>query len=182
MNNVVLIGYRCTGKSTVARALGRMLHLPVMDTDDIVQARVGQSISRMVAERGWSFFRAHEHDVIEEVAAAQGRVIATGGGAVENGDNRRCLSEGNLVVWLTAERDAIVTRMIVDGKSEEERPPLSHDPLPDEIELILEQRMPLYREMADLIIDTTVAAADEAAFQILDYINKEGKEICQATP
>jgi len=182
MNNVVLIGYRCTGKSTVARVLGRMLEIPVVDTDNVVQERVGKSISRIVAEEGWAFFRMHEHDVIEEVAGARGRIIATGGGAVENTENRRLLADNNLVVWLTAERDAIVTRMIVDGKSEEERPSLSSDPLVDEIMHILEQRTPLYREMANLIIDTTVAAADETAVNILEYMDKKGKKICRAIP
>ena len=175
MNNIVLIGYRCTGKSTVARALAKMLEIPAVDTDEIVQRLTGLSITRMVAEGGWELFRTYERDVIADVVRKERNVIATGGGVVEDENNRRLLSEGNMIIWLTADSRTISKRMVIDGKSEEERPPLSNDPLVDEIDRILEKRTPLYREMADLVIDTTVAAADETAGKIVEHMERERK-------
>jgi shikimate kinase len=154
--------------------------MPVIDTDERVQKRVGLSIARMVEERGWEFFRRHEREVIAGIAFQNNSIIATGGGAVEDGDNRRIISDGNTVVWLSAEGSTIAGRMVVDGKSCHERPPLSNALLLEEIEKIMEKRAPLYREIADIEIDANEAGAAGVAAEILDYMrNRRGKE-CRA--
>ena len=78
--NIVLIGFRCTGKSANGRRLAKQLNRPFYDTDDLVKNETGSSIPDLVAEKGWAFFRAKEQEIIARVSDRTGCIIATGGG------------------------------------------------------------------------------------------------------
>ena len=158
--NVILMGFRCTGKSTVGRCLAEGLGVPFTDTDELIERRTGRLISRIVAERGWPAFRAAERAVIREFAGTDHGVIALGGGAVCDSENVEILKKNGMFVWLFARPDAIAARMTKDAADGAERPSLTGAPSVDEIRAVIAEREPLYRRLADIVVDTTEIEAD----------------------
>ena len=153
--NIVLMGFRCTGKSTVGRLLAERLGVPFTDTDEMIEQRTGRLISRIVAEKGWPAFRAEERTVIAEFAGTESGVIALGGGAVCDPENVEALKKNGIFVMLSARPEAIARRMVGDEARGTERPSLTGQPSVDEIRTVMEERGPLYRRLADIVVDTS---------------------------
>ncbi len=158
---IVLVGYRGTGKSTVAKLLAERLGLEAVSTDRLVEARIGTTISKFVAAHGWAAFRAVEAEIVREVSARDGVVIDTGGGAVLDPANRESLRSGARVFWLTASPQAIAARIGNDPG----RPPLTPGSASrDETVRVLAEREPLYRAIADdEVVSETETPAEVAA-------------------
>jgi shikimate kinase len=167
---LVLIGYRCTGKTSVGKRLAERLGTPFYDTDGLIQSAAGKTIKELVDAEGWDAFRTRERAVIEKLPLSAGAVIAAGGGAIMDAENRKALKEKALCVWLTADVKTICERMRKDGVSNAQRPPLSGDGLEQETAKILEARRPLYQEMADCTIDTSGKEIDVIADEILNAL------------
>ena len=87
--NIYLIGYRCCGKTSVGKALSKLLSRPFLDTDEAVVQKAGMTISEMVEKNGWKAFRDMEKSVIDQTTSLFHHVIATGGGVILNPDNVR---------------------------------------------------------------------------------------------
>jgi shikimate kinase len=153
--NIVLIGYRCTGKTSVGRKLSERFHIPFYDTDKLIEKHTGKTIREIVEEKGWESFRKEEKAVIRGLSSLADTVIAAGGGAVMDGENRDALGRNGLFIWLTADERTIVERMKNDTAGGEQRPPLSSDGMERETSKILEKRAPIYQELADFTIDTS---------------------------
>ena len=168
MPMVTLIGYRGTGKSTVAAALAQRLGCPWWDADVELERAVGTSIATLIREHGEARFRDQESVVLEEFLAKPDGVLATGGGVILRPGNRERLRErGGCVVWLTAPSPILRRRLAADPTTVSRRPGLTGaDPLA-EIESILAAREPLYRACADVVIDASVASPDEVVESIL---------------
>ena len=184
--HIVLIGYRGSGKSAVGRRLAERLRMPFYDTDDLVKIKTGRSIRAIVEERGWPYFRRIECEVIEELAALQDGVIATGGGAVLEEGNCRILKRRGLVIWLAADVATMVHRMREDVRDEEQRPPLSRDNMLREAEEVLGQRTPIYRRLADSCVDTAGKNIDEIVDEVSHFLEemRSGKKeaTCREIP
>jgi shikimate kinase len=165
---IVLIGYRCTGKTSIGKRLAQALDLPFYDTDALIESSAGMAIKEMVDQKGWAYFRGQENKCIHRVGLMSDCVIATGGGAVMNDENAATLKEGGLFVWLTADIDTILERLARDQSTQQQRPPLSDRDTRRETETILNERMPVYRRLADITIDTVRLSVEGAC-----------KEICQ---
>jgi shikimate kinase len=163
---IVLIGYRCTGKTSVGKRLAELLGLPFYDTDELVQGKAGKSIREMVDQEGWETFRKQERAIIKTLPAAAGAVIAAGGGAVMDAANRKALKHNGLCVWLTADIRTILKRMRNDKTSDTQRPPLSGIDMEQETAKTLAARRPLYQEMADCTIDTSAKGIDAVVDEI----------------
>ncbi len=153
--NIVLIGYRGTGKSTVGRRIARTLNKSFYDTDEMIQKRDGRVIKEIVEEDGWEFFRKEEKKVIGKLSSVRGSVIATGGGAVMDKKNLNILRRRGFFVWLTADVETIIKRIQKNNISYEQRPSLSQDDLYKETINILEERTPIYKKLADFTVDTS---------------------------
>jgi shikimate kinase len=164
---IVLIGYRCTGKTSVGKRLAERLGIPFCDTDELIQSNVGKTIRELVDAEGWDVFRARERAIVKKLSASVDAVIAPGGGAIMDAANRKALKQKGLCVWLMADVGTIVERMRKDGVSNAQRPPLSSDGLEQETATILEARRPFYQEMADCIIDTSGKNIEAIADEIL---------------
>jgi shikimate kinase len=162
---IFLIGFRCTGKTTVARLLAEKLGWDWSDADSLLEARYGKSIRQIFAEEGEAGFRDKEEQVLAELCHLQGCVIATGGGVILRDVNRQRMRSAGKVVWLTADAQTIWDRFQADPATAERRPPLTVGGLA-EIEEVLKIREPLYRGCADLIISTTERSTEEIAQQI----------------
>lgn len=168
--NIVLIGYRCSGKTTVGKLLARDLEREFLDTDRLVEAKTGHPIHVYVSQNGWQDFRLVEREVIKEVTSKDNVVIATGGGAVIDQENVRNLRKNGWVVWLDTKTPVIRDRMKKGQKSGEWRPTLSGaDPLKESAE-ILNERMPVYERASDYRVDTNGQNPEEVAQAIMSAL------------
>jgi shikimate kinase len=169
--NVVLIGYRGTGKSTVARLLAEMLGRRVFTTDAEIVRRVGCPIPEFVAREGWDRFREVEAEVCREAGSLDGWIIDAGGGVVVRPENVEALRATGRVVWLTAHPDTLAARI---GHCTQ-RPSLTgRKSFLEEIEEVLEERRPLYRSAAHLTVDTDNRTPKEVAEEIAELLRELG--------
>ena len=164
--NIILMGYRGTGKSTAGLALAALLGYSFTDTDVLIRRRTGQTVEQIVAAGGWEAFRAAERTAVVEAAGTDGAVVALGGGAILDPRNVAALRAKGFFVWLTAEAATIVSRLEKDLAGGAQRPSLSGRPVTDEVTGILAEREPIYRACADLAVDTTNRTATEVAAAI----------------
>ena len=153
--NIVLIGYRGAGKSTVGKKLADFLSKGFVDTDDLVERRLGTSIKEIVKSKGWGHFRAVEKRIVKEVSRGNGFVIAPGGGAVLDAENVFALKENGLIIWLKADKQVLGQRMGEDSRTAASRPTLTGKGAIEEQEEVMAFRNPLYREAADVELDTS---------------------------
>lgn len=167
---IVLIGYRCTGKSSIGKRLAQILSLPFYDTDALIEAVDGMTIREMVDQKGWGYFRGREKECIRRVALIKDCVIATGGGAMMDADNADVLKNESVIIWLTTDVDTILKRLEADRSTYDQRPPLSDAEVRRETENILKERTPVYRQLADFTIDTVQFGIEEAVEKICRYI------------
>src|SRR5262245_50004838 len=145
---VFLIGYRGTGKTSVARLLAEKLGWQWVDADEALEKKHGQSIREIFAVAGEAGFRDREERLFEELSRLKNHVIATGGGVVLREANRRRLQEAGKVVWLTADARTLWQRLEQCPTTAERRPTLSVGGL-EEIEELLSRREPWYAACAD---------------------------------
>src|SRR5262245_39950021 len=170
---VYLVGYRGTGKSTVARELAGLLHYDSVDADELIEERAGKSIAAIFAEDGEPAFRDLEAAVVAELAGRRRTVAALGGGAVLRESNRAIIRSTGPVVWLTASVDTIIRRIAADETSASRRPDLTAAGGRAEVESLLAVRTPLYRECATLIVDTKNKTAFELAAEIAESFSED---------
>lgn len=162
MQSLIFIGYRGTGKTTIARKLANRLGISVFDSDTEIEHRAGKSIAEIFAQEGESAFRDKEESVIAEILDCPASlVLATGGGAILRSSTRARLHRAGHVIWLTATPETILQRITNDAASKTMRPNLTSLPMQEEIVTVLEQRKPLYSETAHELIDTDSQTADE---------------------
>lgn len=149
---IILTGYRATGKTTIGKLLAERVSFSFLDVDKEIEKQQGQTINRMVAERGWDFFRGLERDYLTTLLDRQNLVVAPGGGAVLHREQWRRLMDASLVVWLQANVDTITKRLARDAASAGQRPSLTGNDMIGEVEKVLAEREPLYRAGSHLAI------------------------------
>jgi shikimate kinase len=165
---IVLIGFMGAGKSSAGRALARKTGLPCFDTDDIVSARFGLSVTEVFARFGEEAFRDAESDALGRLPDGAPAIIVTGGGIVLRPENVARLRELGQVVSLVADEETLFSRI----SRRATRPLLqTADPRATLVEL-LRVRDPLYRAAADVRLDTSRLTHDEVADAILESIGK----------
>jgi len=171
--NIVLIGYRGAGKSTVGRKLASRMGNGFVDTDDLVEKRRGVSIRDIVASRGWDYFRAVEKKIVEEISRMDNLIIAPGGGAVLDPENVRSLKENGLIIWLKADREILCQRIDRDSQTVDRRPTLTGKGAMEEFEEVMAVRNPLYERAADAEIDTSGLDVEEVEEAVLSVIREK---------
>lgn len=158
--NIVLIGYRGTGKSSVGKLLAERSGRAFVSTDDEIVRRAGQTIPEIVKQHGWDHFRDIESEVCRDLAGRDQLIIDTGGGAVLRQENAACLKSNGLLFWLTAEVPTISRRIGGDTQ----RPSLTGaKSFVEEIEEVLRERTPKYQSAADQVIATDHKTVSEIA-------------------
>ncbi len=172
--NLVLTGYRCTGKTTIGEILAEKLGWPLVAPDTLVQERAGRSIQEIVAAGGWEDFRRRDRETIADVAARDSRVISAGGGAVLDEENAKALRARGRVVLLTAAPETIWERMKADPKTAAERPNLTDLGGIAEIRNLLAERRPKYLAACHYEIQTDRFSPEETAGRILAWIKVNG--------
>jgi shikimate kinase len=152
--SIYLIGYRGTGKSTIARALAARLSFDFIDADDEIERRAGKSIAAIFAEDGEPAFRELESHVVADLCALKRHVVALGGGAVMSEVNRTAIRLAGLVIWLRATVETLAERLAADEATASRRPKLTGSGGLSEIETLLATREPIYRSCASFEVDT----------------------------
>lgn len=170
--NIVLIGYRGTGKSTVAELLAKRLGMNVVSTDKMIVERAGKSIPEIVASSGWDYFRDLEAEVIKQVSQLDNVIVDAGGGVIIRDANTQNLKKNGIVFWLTASVPTIAKRI----KADTQRPSLTGaKSFVEEIEEVLAQRIPLYRSASDYEISTE-CSINEVVERIIEIWKRKGEE------
>jgi len=171
--NLLLIGYRGTGKTSVARRLALALGWEWIDADVELELRAGKSIAAIFADDGEQAFRDLESAVLADLARRERTVIALGGGAVLRPENRAAIRSAGKTVWLKALPETLWERIAADVTTRDRRPNLTSAGGITEINVILGQRLPFYRECADLEVDTEQKTPAGVAEEILARLGDE---------
>jgi shikimate kinase len=165
--NLVLIGYRGTGKSAVAAVLADRLSRTAVCLDEEIERDAGASIPEIVEKHGWPYFRNLETKITRKFSAMDDLILDTGGGVVLRDENVRALAQNGRIFWLKASVETIAQRI----QSSSNRPSLTGTKsFLDEIEEVLTERLPLYRAAADHEIDTDSLSMEEVADTILEQL------------
>ena len=162
--SLILVGPMGAGKSTIGKLLASILGLPFSDSDRVIEQKTGADIPWIFDVEGESGFRQRETSVLDELLQADPMVVATGGGIVMKDENRNLLKGDGVVVYLTASVDQLVERTHKDKK----RPLLQVDDPEAKIRELIALRDPLYREVADIIVQTDRRSPRAVAQEIAD--------------
>jgi shikimate kinase len=170
--NIILIGYRGSGKSTVGRSLASQMRRRFVDTDDLIESKEGQIIN-IVKSRGWNYFRAMEKKIIEEISKEDDLVIALGGGAVLDPDNIVNLEGNGFIIWLKADREVLRKRLDQDPRTFASRPTLTGKGALGELEEMMAFRNPFYDKVAKIQFDTSSMDVEAVVENILTVLKEK---------
>lgn len=166
--NIFLIGPMGAGKSTIGRQLAQNLGMDFVDTDMEIETRTGADISWIFDIEGEEGFRKREERVIDDLTQRQGIVISTGGGSIVSKENRNHLSARGIVVYL----ETTIERQVERTKQDKKRPLLQdEDDLQSVLEALAQEREPLYKEIADITVDTEEQSVKAMANRIIDLLD-----------
>ncbi|RKD27888.1 shikimate kinase [Caminicella sporogenes DSM 14501] len=168
--NIVLIGFMGTGKTTVGRLLAKKFNMKFIDSDDEIIRKTGMSINKIFEKYGEEYFRNLEKIVIEEISKLDGCVIATGGGVVKDERNILNLKKKGLIFHLNGS----VSKIKENLESEiHKRPLLNCDNYYEKIKLLLEERRELYKRASDFDINIDFLSSNEVAVKIMEIYNSK---------
>jgi len=161
-----VIGPMGSGKSTVGRVLANLLDWAFVDSDAEIAARCGADIPWIFDVEGEAGFRRREAAVLKDLGERSRVVIATGGGAVVTADNRQLMSETGVVVYL----EVSIAQQLKRTGSGDSRPLLSGGDREATLRKLMQERAPLYRELADVIISASSGNARRVAREIQEQL------------
>ena len=167
--NIALIGFRGTGKTTIAKLLAKKMDKKLISTDKELEKKTKLSIEKFVKKHNWEKFREMEADIIESISDFDGCIFDTGGGIILRNENITNLRKNALIVLLTADMKTIKSRI----KSGPKRPALTKKGYIAEIAQVMQEREPKYKNAADYTIDTSRLSPEDAAELIIHYVRAE---------
>ncbi|MBI5456897.1 shikimate kinase [Candidatus Kaiserbacteria bacterium] len=168
--NIVLIGMRGSGKTTVAKMLSKRLGWDFLELDEEIAKKVGMPISDFVAKEGWDAFRDKESEVVAVAAASDKVVISTGGGVVVREKNIEALKKSGICIFFQASVDSLFKHIGGEGSK---LPRLTgNTSMREELEEVLKVRQQLYEKAADEIIDTETLSLDDMVENIVQIMQK----------
>jgi len=168
--NIVLIGMRGSGKSTIGKMLANLLKRQLIDTDHLIEKKENNQIKDIVANMGWAYFREKEIEAVKELEKLEQKIISTGGGVVLNEENIISLKKNGLLIFINSPVEILQKRVQV----KEKRPSLNGQDAVLEIPKVWEERKNLYLNSADLIYEKQELELDENdALNIIEMVNKK---------
>lgn len=166
IENIILIGYRGTGKTTIGKILAERLSFKFISTDEEIEKFTNKKISEIVKEKGWNYFRMIEEEIVEKICSTWKKevVIATGGGTIISEKNRKNLKKIGKIIYLTSDPKIIEKRI-----KNSERPSLigNEKITLEEIKQTLKEREKIYSTLSDFTIDTSYLTIDEIVEKII---------------
>lgn len=174
--HLYLTGYRGSGKSSVGRELARRLNRPAIDLDDEIERAAGCTIREIFATAGETGFRDWETRTLQQVVGRPPAVIALGGGAVLKAENREQIARSGLTVWLQIDAQTVCQRLQDDASTTDRRPALTRLPQQQEVAQLLEQRQPLYHQIASIHVTTVGRSIAAIVTDILERVAGTGSQ------
>ncbi len=174
--NIVLIGFRGTGKSTVGRLLADRLERDFIDSDKHIEGSTGKTIKCIFEEDGEEGFRKIEAGTIAELSKEDNKIISAGGGVVLKEENVRNLKNNGFLVLLEATPEIIHNRITQDKETAQQRPSLTDKKPLDEIKHLIEQREHTYKNAADITINTSHSSCEDIVNEIITMVNNPVKK------
>lgn len=175
--NIIFIGFRGTGKTTIGKILAQHLGKEFIDADEYLEQKHGRTIKDIFAEGGEPLFRDIEVQTIAELCRLDDKVIATGGGVIIREENIRNLRKNGIIILLDADVNTLHKRIHEDAQTRQKRPNLTNLNAYEEIEYLLAYRRPLYDRIADFVINTASMSKHDAANKIRAFIHTYVKDL-----
>ena len=172
--NIFLIGFRCSGKTSVGRELALRTGKTFIDSDREFVENYGGSIAETVEDRGWQYFRRLETQIIKQICRGKNQIVATGGGVVLDTANIAAMKKSGTLVWLQAGAETIRERMAEDRNTKGQRPALTSKGILEEIVLTLGNRKQYYAGAADLSVNTDSRSINEICDIIMGRLARYG--------
>ena len=164
--NIILIGPMGSGKSTIGNIIARRLHREFQDSDQLIEKRTGVDIARIFDIEGEQGFRDRESNALVELLGQDNRVVATGGGSVLRKENQKLLKQRGYIIFLDTSVNQQMSRLARDKK----RPLLQTENPRERLEALLQERRPIYLDLADLAVKTDKRAARRLAADIINQL------------
>jgi len=158
---IFLIGYRCTGKTTIGKRLSDRLGYKFIDTDLMIEQQIKSTITKFVTSHGWDKFRQIEKLTLFKTKKFENTIISTGGGIVADPENQAFIRSNGYSIWLDADLKTILSRLACDKKTDSNRPSLTLKTVLEETKEMIQKRKPLYKNTANTRIDTSIHTIDE---------------------
>lgn len=171
MENIYLIGFMGTGKTTIAKALADKLPYYICDTDELIVKICGKSISDIFADEGEEYFRNQETLLLKQLAKEKGLIISCGGGMALREENVKYMKEGGSVVLLSATPETVLKRAGGDAG----RPLLRDKKTPEEVAELMNKRLPYYEAAGDFVVDTDERDPKDIAAEIISWLAMNDK-------
>jgi shikimate kinase len=168
--NIVLIGFRGTGKSTVGKLLANRLKRNFIDTDEYIERTTRKTIKDIFKKEGEEGFRKTEAETIAKLSKMKNKVIAAGGGVVLKNENVKNLKSDGFLILLEATPEIIHDRLTQDKKTPQQRPFLTNKNSFDEIKHLIDKRQPLYEKAANYTINTSYVSCENIVEEIITVI------------
>jgi len=172
--NLFLIGYRCSGKTTIGKSIAMTVDWSFVDSDILVIQEGGKTIKDIIATEGWDAFRRVERSTLKQICTKERQVVATGGGVVLEAENIKAMKTSGVIIWLGATAETIRIRMLQDKNTGTFRPALTDKGRMQEIEDMLLKRNPYYESASNFCIHTDDVPVDEISAQIIKKLNQKG--------
>ena len=169
-SSIFLIGFMGAGKTAVGKPLSLLTHQPFYDADRVIETEMGLSIPDLFHTYGEHWFRGKESETIDRLTQLSSIVLATGGGAILNPDNRLHLKTFGHVVYLRARLDTLWERI---KNTADSRPLLQDKNVYQKMQTLLNERTTLYEETADSIVDTDDCTLDEIAMTVFEIVGAQ---------
>lgn len=170
--NIILIGMRGSGKSTVGKLLADKLRRSLIETDELVEKKASGKLSDFIRKNGWEKFRSVESKVVGDVTKMDNVIISTGGGVVENPENIKILAQNGFIIYLKTNIDILLTRI---GK-DKNRPLLTDAKnMEQDLQNVFRKRKNLYENAAQLIVATDSKTVHMVVEEIIMHLKKERK-------
>ena len=174
--NLFLIGYRCTGKTTIGKAIAAAIEWSFVDADTLLVRECGKPIKEIVDTEGWDAFRRMERSTLKQICTADRQIVATGGGVVLDKANIKAMKTSGMVIWLGATAETIQKRMLQDKNTGNFRPALTDKGRIQEIEDLLLKRNPYYESASDFSIQTDDVPVSEITQTIIEKLNESNSD------
>ena len=169
--NLVLIGYRGAGKTTVGKRVATQLRMKFVDTDDLIEQRHG-AIRDIVETQGWPSFRVLEKRIIQEISNQDNLVIAPGGGFILDQDNSMALKRNGFIIWLKADLQVLHARMVNDPRTLVQRPSLIGKGILEETGEVMTSRAPFYEMVSEVQLDTSAMDVEAVMKRVLSILEE----------
>lgn len=161
--NLILVGYRASGKTTVGEILARRMGWHFVDLDDLVARKAGKTIAEIFASEGEEGFRRREREACEQLRKSKNHVIALGGGTLMDPECRALIKRVGKSIWLKAPASVLWSRISRDEASARNRPDLTAEGGLTEVESLLRQRDPIYKSVSVHVVDSVTDSPEEIA-------------------